>query len=127
MKQKYLVFCLLLTNSFPSVDFGLGLKQNSLVRIKVLTCYLNRYMPLAIIEEKLLKFYVNTFELDIYRRKRVLREKGGGEWERRRCCLEVHQLLVKRCLESKLGRNILLLPPFLKSFPRMYCIFHFTA
>lgn len=72
------MFCLLLTVSFPPVDFGLGLKQHSLVRIKVLTHYLNRYMPLIILEEKLQKLYINSVELGIYRRKRVLREKGRG-------------------------------------------------
>lgn len=76
MRQQCLVFYLDLTNSFPSVDFGLGLKQDSLARMKVLTHCLNRYMALIILEERLLKLYVNTFELDIYRRKRVLREKG---------------------------------------------------
>lgn len=84
MKQQCLAFCLLLTDSFPSVDFGLGLKQHSLVRIKVLTHYMNRYidMALVILEERLLKLYVNAFELDIYRRKESSEERGR-EWERR--------------------------------------------
>lgn len=82
----------------------------------MLTHYLNRYMALIILEERLLKLYVNTFELDIYRRKRVGKETTLSR---------VNQSLLKRCLESKLGRNIFLLSPFIQSFPRMYCIFHF--